>query len=286
MGVDSHVLRLLCQSRTRGVTFSSTMMIGRQNYYQLNDSELCGVLGITPAESLSWLSQRYIEPLLTHLGASRIESLDASSYEDATAVHDLNKPIPERLKNCFSCVFDGGTIEHVFNFPQALKNCMEMVAVGGHFIEVTTANNFMGHGFYQLSPELYYRALSPENGFAVEDMVLCETDRGAPWYRVQDPAIFGRLVELVNNRPTYIMVIARRVGQADIFKAMPQQSFYLPARGIVQEPAALSTKPLNAFSAWARPAVARFLPHVLRKRLKRLMNRRSEAFQSDAYRKV
>jgi hypothetical protein len=206
MGVDIHVLRLLCESRKRGVAFSSTMMIGRQNYAgDLNESDLCSALGITPAEASSWLVQRYIEPLLKHLGANWVESLDASGYEKATTVHDLNEPIPERLKNCFSCVFDGGTVEHVFNFPQALKNCMGMVAVGGHFLEVTTANNFMGHGFYQLSPELYYRALSPENGFVVEDMLLCETDRGAPWYRVQDPATFGRLVELVNHRPTYII---------------------------------------------------------------------------------
>ena len=65
----------------------------------------------------------------------------------------MNTPIYGSLKNRFSALLDAGTIEHVFNFPQAIRNCMEMVKVGGHFIQVTVANNFIGHGFYQFSPE-------------------------------------------------------------------------------------------------------------------------------------
>jgi hypothetical protein len=103
---------------------------------------------------------------------------------------------------------------------------MEMLSVGGHFIEVTTANNFMGHGFYQFSPELYYRVLSPQNGFEVREMLVCETNRDAPWYRVVDPVKVGRRVELVNARPTYIMVLARKVKEASPLSLVPQQSDY------------------------------------------------------------
>ena len=51
---------------------------------------------------------------------------------------------------------------------------MEMVKRGGHFIGVTTLNNFCGHGFYQFSPELYYRVFAPGNGFEVVKMYVCE----------------------------------------------------------------------------------------------------------------
>src|SRR5439155_22867164 len=146
MGFDIHALRLLSESRQRGLSFSSTITIGRQHYSELKPSDLCAALGIKGEDASALLGQKYIELRLARLGATRIESLDNSAYEQATIIHDLNEPIPEHLKVSFSCVFDGGAIEHIFNFPQAIKNCMEMVTVGGHFVGLTTANNFMGHG--------------------------------------------------------------------------------------------------------------------------------------------
>jgi 2-polyprenyl-3-methyl-5-hydroxy-6-metoxy-1,4-benzoquinol methylase len=65
----------------------------------------------------------------------------------------MNLPISETLRQRYSVVYDGGKLEHVFNQPQALKNCMEMVRVGGYFLQTNTANKFMGHGFWQFSPE-------------------------------------------------------------------------------------------------------------------------------------
>jgi hypothetical protein len=49
----------------------------------------------------------------------------------------LNKPVPDNLRSRFSVVFDGGTLDHVFNICQALKNAMEMVEVGGYFVQVS-----------------------------------------------------------------------------------------------------------------------------------------------------
>jgi len=282
MGVDTHVLRLLLESQKSGLSFSSTIMIGRQNYWGLNVSDLCNALNIKSEDASALLEQKYIESLLRRLGATKIESIDNSAYEQASIIHDLNEPIPEYLKTSFSCVFDGGAIEHIFNFPQAIKNCMEMVAVGGHFLGVTAANNFMGHGFYQFSPELYYRVFSSENGYAIEAMLLCETDRGSPWYRVEDPGSLGRRVELINKRPTYIMVIARRLSDAAIFKTTPQQSDYMTAWGLNTRPEVSESRRASSIKS----GVSKVLPRALKSSLKRMANGRSEAFQSDAYRRV
>ena len=102
-------------------------------------------------------SEGYAEKFFQILGASHITSFDKSDYQVATCLHDMNAPIEGSLKNRFSVVLDSGTLEHVFNFPQAIRNCMEMVKVGGHFIQITVANDFIGHGFYQFTPELMYR---------------------------------------------------------------------------------------------------------------------------------
>jgi hypothetical protein len=81
-----------------------------------------------------------------------VVTLDNSAYEGAAIVIDLNAPLPDALKNRFTAVIDGGCLEHIFNFPQAIKNSMEMLSIGGHFLGITPANNFCGHGFYQFSP--------------------------------------------------------------------------------------------------------------------------------------
>lgn len=281
MGVDTHVLRLLCDARAKGISFSSTLMLGRQNYV-LKITDLCRALKITTMEASALYDQKYVEPLLKLFGAARVESIDNSPYEGASIIHDLNEPVPEHLKASFSCVFDGGLLEHVFNFPQAIKNCMEMVTIGGHFLGVTVANNFLGHGFYQFSPELYYRVFSSENGYVVEDMLLCETDPGAAWYRVEDPETLGRRVELINKRPTYIMVVARRVCTAKILSVTPQQSDYVAAWELREKPIA----PHGRRARSARSVLARLMPRAVKIPLKRMLAIGDGAFPPDGYRKV
>jgi hypothetical protein len=161
------------------------------------------------------------------LGAEEIISIDASSYEGASFIHDMNQPIPDKLKNRFTAVIDGGSLEHIFDFPTAIKNCMEMVQIGGHFVTINNANNFMGHGFYQFSPELYYRVLSKDNGFDIERVLIFEAMQLSKWYEAIDPQEVQKRVELVNNRPTHIFVQARKIDSVPIFSSPPQQSDYV-----------------------------------------------------------
>jgi hypothetical protein len=147
-------------------------------------------------------------------------------FEGASLIHDLNLPIDESLKERFSVVFDGGTLEHIFNVPQALRNCIEMLREGGTFIQHSPANNFMGHGFYQFSPELIYQVFSKSNGFEVVALLLQESVRGGRWYTVANPAEAGRRVQMTNRLPTTICTIARRVALVPILQTVPQQTDY------------------------------------------------------------
>jgi hypothetical protein len=231
MGVDTQALRFLLRSRA-AVSFENFLMLGRQ-WRHVSLIELERQLRqeqFPPAEIQSALeaarSSEFMEPVLEWLGCGKVESLDFSDYEGATFIHDMNQPIPESLKGRYSCVLDGGTLEHIFNFPQAIKNAMEMVKVGGHFLGFGPANNFTGHGFYQFSPELYWRIFSADNGYAVEEMIVCETRPRSPSYLIDDPAKMGRRIEFTNDRSTYLTVRAQRVAQSEIFAVVPQQSDY------------------------------------------------------------
>ena len=281
MGIDLHVLNLLHVAKGMGCSYHSTIMIGRQNYASgLSAADLSRIMEVPENIATSWLRERFAESCLQHLGAERIESIDNSDFEKATIMHDMNQPIGAHLRDTFTCVLDGGSIEHIFNFPQAIKNCMEMLSVGGHFIEVTAANNFMGHGFYQFSPELYYRVLSSNNGFEVREMFVCETSRGARWYRVADPANLGRRVELVNNRPTYIMVLACKVKEAAVLSVVPQQSDYEYAWGLRERPE-VAARRVNPFRF--RFLMSRLIPSSIRTKVKERMV--GNPFRADDFQK-
>ena len=153
IGIESRDFLNRCKSEL-GVNFSRTAMIGRQQTY-------FGV-GAGP------FAEEYFESL----GATEITSFDANYYESAEHIHDFNLPIPDEFKSRYSVVFDGGTLEHIFDIAQAIQNCMEMVETNGHIICISPTNNYSGHGFYQLNSELFYRVFGSDNGFAVRRMWL------------------------------------------------------------------------------------------------------------------
>ncbi|MDR3466453.1 MAG: hypothetical protein P4M07_10960 [Xanthobacteraceae bacterium] len=301
MGIDAQGLRFLLSAKRKGVSFESPMMIGRQNFstdlFPKRAADIFRAFGQTVDDDVlqSWGRTAYIEPLLVYLGAAHAASVDFSSYEGASVIHDMNVPIPDSLKGHFSVVIDSGTLEHIFNFPQALKNAMEMVSVGGHLLIVTGCNNWMGHGFYQFSPELFFRAFSAENGFVLDQMFICESDARGQWFRVSDPAAIGQRVELINDRPTYLLIQARRLFVSEIFAKAPQQSDYTVAWESEPERAPALPSPGSAPRSarqrvpefvkrpvrWARRAISKLtrqiVPDFLSRPLAKMMYERQRA---------
>ena len=232
MGLDTKATQFLLAARGSGVSFERIATIGRPRLYvtpawlraRLHTAGID--LDVAATAKLFEEGNGYAEPLLQALGAARIVSLDASSYEGASRVADLNAEIPPDLENAFTTVLDAGSLEHVFDFRAAIANCMRMVAPRGHLLIVTPANNMAGHGFYQFSPELFYRVLSESNGFLVERMLATELS-SLRWYDVADPAVLGTRVQFRTYRPTYLCVIARRVAVLPVLVHPPFQSDYV-----------------------------------------------------------
>jgi SAM-dependent methyltransferase len=232
MGLDIHALKLLLSAKRRGVRFDRVLTFGRIELAVLpaRAAELLHAEGLPDAELLALGREPapwFAEPIFRALGATEIVSLDASAYQSASIVHDMNQPIPERYREQFDVVFDGGSIEHVFNFPVAIRNCMEIIRQGGSLFIHTAANNCMGHGFYQFSPELFYRVFAPVNGYRVERMILHGSGPYGSWYEVADPAVIHSRVELISFMPTQMLLHARRSEIVPIFAQAPQQSDYV-----------------------------------------------------------
>jgi SAM-dependent methyltransferase len=276
MGLNINATKFLVKARKSGARFDRTLTLGRQHML-VSPERIEAILkeaGAWPPSqgeaafraALRASSWRF-ETVARALGAQQADSLDASTYEGATLIHDLNQPIPDEYVEQFDAIIDGGTLEHVFHFPVAIANCMKMLKVGGHLFLLTPANNYFGHGFYQFSPELFFRIFSRENGFEVTRMVAVVEGLGtssvfgvkypftitSPLYSVQDPAEIKRRVELINDKPVMLMVSAKRISRENIFARTPQQSDYVPQwqEGPNQNPMGQSKGGLRIFT-WLR----------------------------------
>ncbi len=232
MGIDINGLQLLIRAHRSGVSFKRMAMLGRQGIYA-NRPALVSVLReagyVMSQDCVSRLLDPgtiFAEDIFSLFGAKEIIAIDVNNYEGAQIIHDMNQPIPEALVSSFDVVLDGGTLEHVFNFPVGLQNAAQMVCLGGSFLAITMANNFCGHGFYQFSPELFYRFFCPKNGYALESCILWEDIPTSKFYSVPDPESVQSRIDLTSDVGAYMMIQAKRMGSV-LREFIPYQSDYV-----------------------------------------------------------
>ena len=255
MGIDVHNLGLLAHAQDLGASFTRTIGIGRQAVFvDDRDLERHRHLRGLPALNKAPLeigAPRWFEPLLEQwLAAQQVDSIDASAYEGATLLHDMNRPLPaagiERAS--YDAVLDFGCLEHVFDFPTAWRNCIDLCRVGGHVLHSLPANNLAGHGFYQFSPELFFNLYREQNGFALRGLWFALKADPAHWWRVADPRAVKRRVTLRNAHEVYMLVVAQKVAEVGPLPA-PQQSDYAESEWVKGTPPAGSSAGPGAAAA-------------------------------------
>lgn len=223
---------LRASSERRGA-FGRTLTIGRLSSYLTLDHAR-RLRGLSADVAAEMAADRFCTTfLLKACGASSVEAIDYSAYEGAERVWDLNAPVPDEWHQQYDTIVDGGTLEHVFFAPVALASLMQMLKPGGRLFVSSPTNNHCGHGFYQFSPEFYYRALSGPQGFAVQRMILfvhafpgVELSPEGRCYRVADPAVTGGRVQLQSSRASMLFVEAKRERVVRPFTETPLQSDY------------------------------------------------------------
>lgn len=212
MGFNTSAIRFFLATKHTIKIDPKTMIIGRQSF-----SPSIGLLAALRLKKLvtDWKYLTYIDDFLACSGVKDKDFLDMNDYEGANILHDLNKPIPEKMRHSYDLVIEAGTLEHVPDFLMGFENVKSMVRVGGDLIIISPANNFLGHGCYQLSPELFFRGLSFHQGFEIKHLLIHQEGIfGGKWFAVPDSQVLGRRVDFETRRATYICLIATRVGEA------------------------------------------------------------------------
>jgi len=270
MGLDINGVRFLLYSKKMGADFEKSVMIGRQTL-DLTKQELShnlrafGYPATNQAVNNIYEENGYAELLFKYLGAQSIHSIDYSNYEGATHLYDLNNDIPDGEMEGYTAVIDGGSLEHIFNFPAAIKNCMKMLKVGGCYLGITPANNFLGHGFYQFSPELYFSIFTKQNGFELVHLIAFEDIPAPTWYSVKKPIEIKERISVVNNQPIYLLILARKIEKVSIFATTPQQSDYLATWEDQLDHANYPALPIQRrLLNWAKRNLPAFVKHILK----------------------
>jgi SAM-dependent methyltransferase len=232
MGVDSCVLEAILKACKYTPSNGDVLTLGRQGVHISfeNISQIARQYGVEVPRSVVGT---YCENLLTHLlNAKTVTSLDNSSYENATIIHDMNSPVERYLYNKFDFILDGGTIEHIFNIPQVCQNVIDLLKVGGVFCSITTNNNFSGHGLYQFSPEFFHRVFSEKYGMKVCELYLAKV--GSPsssWTLIEAPSVSRARQEFrfQGSEQVYIITLVKKIEsdpETRLLFNYPQQCLY------------------------------------------------------------
>lgn len=260
MGIALAAAQLLAEERKARPFTGSALLFGRQDLaFRLGDlarwAEERGA-------ALGAIEGRGDAALFRALGFADVTALDASDFEGAEIVHDLNRPVPAELRGRYDLVFNGGTLEHVFDVAGALRNVSDLLRVGGRAIHIAPVSNQIDHGFYSFSPTLLYDWATANEWTIHTAYVVQMRDWESPWTVYEyvpgafDP-ISSRFHEVRVSGITLaglFFVLEKRAGSTG--DRIPQQGAYRRAWSTDAAPAAgadpTETKTKNALRDWKR----------------------------------
>ncbi len=191
---------------------------------------LVGAGVLPPAAGASLPQPLDQEWLFRALGFEEVHSLDVSDYEQCTHLFDLNQPeLPPELVGRYQVVFNGGTLEHLFNAAQGLKNALGMLEPGGLFIHAGPVNNWEDHGFYQFSPGLlhdYFHANAFEACFSAALLDTVPPGPDGPELTVVPLLPGERSRTFAQGRRVAHLFSARRLAHSTLDQ-VPKQTVYV-----------------------------------------------------------
>lgn len=154
----------------------------------------------------------------------KIESLDVSNYENATYIHDLNLPVPKELHNKYDIIFDGGTIEHIFDTPQVLENIHKMLKIGGVVIHCTPSHNHVDHGYYMYSPIFFTDYYHINKYERLNSYIFEYTSPYSPWkvYKYNPGCLHEMCMGGFGKPLLGIWLVVKKTKQST-FRVIPQQ---------------------------------------------------------------
>jgi SAM-dependent methyltransferase len=243
MGIAKGAYRLLLDEKKKGVLKGeSVLQLGRQcilfdakALYKYAAKHGVALDSIEPQLSFEayYKKRGYIDDitLFKSLGFKQVHSLDYSDFEGADIIWDLNQPIPEKYWGRFDLIYDGGTAEHVFDFPQVLKNIHLLLKPGGIVIHASPSNNHVDHGFYMYSPQVYFEYYDVNRYRIVTSQIIEYSPNSKKSWSIYayQPGVLDKLsYGNFGKKMLLIHLVAKKVA-ISTSGVVPQQGSYLRA---------------------------------------------------------
>lgn len=169
MGLPTALLQMLAQHHHHTPFTDPVLILGRQDVHAslATAIAICSNAGIVPAMLPHGYDTRSLVPgrqdngeisdetFFRLLGLTDIKAMDYSDYESAQIIADLNLPVDPALHNRFGTIIDSGTTEHIFDVRTCMMNVAQMLRPGGQVVHIAPGNQYLNHGFIQVSPTMY-----------------------------------------------------------------------------------------------------------------------------------
>jgi len=241
MGITGSMFDLLLEESKSGRFLGKTVLqLGRQKAYfsTMNAIHRMKKMGVDSTPYAHLLENRSLlddQILFQLLGFAKVESIDFSPYEGATHIWDLNQPVPDVLKGQYDLVFDGGTMEHIFNPIQVLANVHDLLKADGMIIHQNPAHNFVDHGYFTFSPTFFYEYYETNQYKIIRSLLLeCRSLYSKNWkaYEYQK-GLFSRASNGVFGKKLITNWFVAEKQPASTKGVVPQQAIYtIPWKGI------------------------------------------------------
>ena len=181
MGIGNSAIRLLMREGNRKEFSGKILQLGKQlvvateqsieklaeeENFKLSEPRCDIEYGKSQYPGVMAISDEY---LFQRLGFEVVDALDQNTFEGANVIHDLNHPFDKDFEKIgtYDFIYDGGTIEHIFNIPNALKNVFDLLAMDGRIVHAT-AINAINHGYYNFAT-FFFEEFYETNGFQINE---------------------------------------------------------------------------------------------------------------------
>jgi hypothetical protein len=247
MGIPRGTARLLLEEARRRPFSGRVLELGRMSVFA-TDAELGHWareqrVELAPVEKVELSHDPRLAELgclsdvtfFRRLGFAEVATLDVSDWEKPDLVWDLNQPVPADWHGRYDCVFESGTIQHVFHLPNVLANMHDLLAAGGRVVHgQAPSHNHVDHGFVMFSPTLFHDYWSAA-GYSIDAAWWFEFEpfwyrsrfESPPWkIRRYVPGALDGLSYGGFGRRQVSLFFAATKGPEAVRAPIPQQSYY------------------------------------------------------------
>ncbi len=130
---------------------------------------------------------------------------DFQTYEGTETIHDFNEPIDRKFYNKYHLLWNGGTLEHIFDIACALKN-MTLVTKEGGFLAHLGPLNMVNHGFVNLCPVLFDNFYAVNNG----TIIRCEVSPLSDTHQTHIIDDANKRVQILPNKECTLNVLVQK----------------------------------------------------------------------------